>query len=57
MFGRSGIETTEDVVDVVSSRYYNAQGIESPVPYNGLNIVKHLMRDGSTVTVKKYFKQ
>ena len=57
VFGRSGIETTEDVVDVVSSRYYTAPGIESPVPYNGLNIVKHLMRDGSTVTVKKYFKQ
>ena len=56
VFGRSGIETSEEVVDVVSSRYYNAQGIESPVPYSGLNIVKHLMRDGSTVTVKKYFK-
>ena len=56
IFGRSGIETSEEVVDVVSSTYYNAQGIESPVPYKGLNIVKHLMRDGRTVTVKKYFK-
>jgi hypothetical protein len=56
IFGQSGIENIETVADVVETFYYNPQGMESPTPFEGLNIVKHILRDGKTVTVKKFIK-
>ena len=41
---------------VKSVRFYNAAGIESNVPFNGLNIVVKEMNDGSRVTTKAIIK-
>ena len=41
---------------VKSVRFYNAAGIESNVPFNGLNIVVKEMNDGSKVTTKAIIK-
>ena len=31
--------------------------MESPTPFEGLNIVKYILRDGKTVTVKKFINK
>ncbi|MBQ3324492.1 MAG: hypothetical protein IJG81_06590 [Muribaculaceae bacterium] len=41
---------------VKSVRYYNAAGVESNVPFNGLNIIVKEMNDGSKVTTKAIIK-
>lgn len=41
---------------VNSVRYYNAAGVESNVPFNGLNIIVKEMNDGSKVTTKAIIK-
>ena len=41
---------------VKSVRYYNAAGVESNVPFNGINIIVKEMNDGSRVTTKAIIK-
>lgn len=41
---------------VKSVRYYNAAGVESNVPFNGLNIIVKEMNDGTKVTTKAIIK-
>ncbi len=47
----TGIETIAGG-EVKSVRYYNAQGLESAVPFQGINIVVMEMNDGTKKTVK-----
>ena len=49
----SAIETLAvDNKDVKSVRYFNAAGVESKVPFDGVNIVVKTMTDGSVQVVK-----
>ncbi len=49
----SAIETLSlDNKDVKSVRYFNAAGVESKEPFNGINIVVKTMTDGSVQVVK-----
>lgn len=45
-----------DADDVVKAVYYNAAGVASETPHQGLNIVKKTLSDGKTVTEKVYVK-
>lgn len=58
ILGTNGIEenVTEDVLKIVKTVYYNAQGISSDVPFEGLNNVKHTLQDGRIVIEKQYIK-
>ncbi len=49
----NNVESKGKVVDV---KYYNMIGIESNVPFNGVNIVVSIYDDGSRTTSKKLFK-
>ena len=42
--------------EVISVTYYNAAGVSSPTPFNGLNIVKTVYANGVIKTNKKYVK-
>lgn len=58
ILGTNGIEenVVEDVLQIVNTVYYNAQGISSDVPFKGLNNVKHTLQDGRIVIEKQYIK-
>ena len=51
----TGISETMTGAQVVSTTYYNLQGMESSTPFNGANIVVTRYSDGST-TAAKVFK-
>ena len=48
----TGINELADIVYVVSTTYVNAQGMQSDVPFDGLNIVITRYSDGTTSTTK-----
>ena len=59
ILGTNGIEdypVTESVQDVISTVYYNAQGISSDVPFKGLNNVKQTLEDGRVIITKKFIE-
>ena len=59
ILGTNGIEdypVTESVQDVISTVYYNAQGISSDIPFKGLNNVKQTLEDGRVIITKKYIE-
>lgn len=52
--GVSGImDTYDELNDIKSAVYFNAQGIASDTPYEGLNIIRYTLGDGRVVSVKK----
>lgn len=51
--GVNGINGIPDADDIVKVVYYNAQGMASSTPYEGLNIVRYTLGNGRTVTLKK----
>ena len=48
----TSINGVESYRQVVSEKYYNAAGVESDTPFQGVNIVVTRYSDGSTSTVK-----
>ncbi len=52
----TGINTVGAEQGLKSVRYFNAAGVESNVPFTGVNIVVKEMLDGSKVTTKAIFK-
>ena len=48
----TGVNDLQTAKGVTSVRYYNAAGIASNTPFNGMNIVVKTMSDGSTVITK-----
>ena len=48
----SGVTTVQATGNVVSVKYYNAMGVESSVPFNGVNIVVTTYDNGTRSTSK-----
>ena len=48
----TGVQTVETTGNIVSVKYYNMMGIESNVPFKGVNIVVTTYNDGSRTTTK-----
>lgn len=54
VIGKLGVTSVDAGPDEIKSAvYYNAQGMQSATPFEGLNIIKYTLGDGRTVTVKK----
>ena len=48
----TGIDGVGVMNNVASVKYYNAAGVESDIPFQGVNIVVTRYNDGSTTTTK-----
>lgn len=56
--GVNGIEEhSSDFLEAVNTVYYNASGVPSQTPYKGLNIVRHILSNGQSITEKVYMDE
>lgn len=54
--GSTGITSADAEKQVVATEYYNVLGMRLNEPAKGLNIIKKIMDDGSSVTTKAYME-
>lgn len=56
--GINGVESTQDdIIRIVKTIYINTQGISSDEPFDGINIIRYIMEDGSSYSEKKLIRK